>query len=70
MIASAIDAGTSPAAISAAGLVKRYGNLAAVDGLDLEIPAGEFFGLLGPNGSGKQRPFTCWPRWSGQAKVG
>jgi len=53
MIASAIDAGTSPAAISAAGLVKRYGNLAAVDGLDLEIPAGEFFGLLGPNGSGK-----------------
>lgn len=53
MIASAIDASASPAAISAAGLVKRYGSLAAVDGLNLEIPAGQFFGLLGPNGSGK-----------------
>ena len=53
MIATAIGASASPAAISAAGLVKRYGGLAAVDGLDLEIPAGQFFGLLGPNGSGK-----------------
>ncbi|NIO38872.1 MAG: ATP-binding cassette domain-containing protein [Burkholderiales bacterium] len=53
MIAEAIYNTNSPAAISAAGLVKRYGTLAAVDGLDLEIPAGQFFGLLGPNGSGK-----------------
>jgi ABC-2 type transport system ATP-binding protein len=53
MIAPAIDGSASPAAISAAGLVKRYGSLTAVDGLDLEIPAGQFFGLLGPNGSGK-----------------
>ena len=35
------------------GLVKRYGALVAVDGLDLEIGAGECFGLLGPNGAGK-----------------
>ena len=53
MIAPAIDQTSIPAAISAAGLVKRYGALTAVDGLDLEIPAGQFFGLLGPNGSGK-----------------
>ncbi|MEO8165019.1 MAG: ATP-binding cassette domain-containing protein, partial [Betaproteobacteria bacterium] len=40
-------------AINASGLVKRYGDVLAVDGLDLQIPAGQFFGLLGPNGSGK-----------------
>ena len=40
-------------AIRAAGLTKRYGEVLAVDGLDLEIPSGQFFGLLGPNGSGK-----------------
>ena len=40
-------------AVNARGLVKRYGNVLAVDGLDLDIPAGQFFGLLGPNGSGK-----------------
>jgi ABC-2 type transport system ATP-binding protein len=33
--------------------VKRYGDLVAVDGLDLEVRAGECFGLLGPNGAGK-----------------
>lgn len=40
-------------AVNASGLVKRYGDVLAVDGLDLDIPAGQFFGLLGPNGSGK-----------------
>ncbi|MGH9888579.1 MAG: ABC transporter ATP-binding protein, partial [bacterium] len=40
-------------AVNASGLVKRYGAVLAVDGLDLEIPTGQFFGLLGPNGSGK-----------------
>jgi ABC-2 type transport system ATP-binding protein len=34
-------------------LTKRYGNLVAVDALDLEVHAGEIFGLLGPNGAGK-----------------
>ena len=34
-------------------LVKKFGSLAAVDGLDLEVRRGECFGLLGPNGAGK-----------------
>lgn len=42
-----------PLAVSCQGLVKRYGDLVAVDGLDLEVRAGECFGLLGPNGAGK-----------------
>ena len=41
------------AAISIRGLVKRYGEFAAVDGLDLDIRRGEIFALLGPNGAGK-----------------
>ena len=40
-------------AIQAAGLCKDYGPLRAVDHLDLDVPSGQFFGLLGPNGSGK-----------------
>ena len=40
-------------AIRCSSLVKKYGDLAAVDGLDLEVRAGECFGLLGPNGAGK-----------------
>src|SRR5436309_15665750 len=34
-------------------LTKRFGSLAAVDGLDLEVREGEVFGFLGPNGAGK-----------------
>jgi ABC-2 type transport system ATP-binding protein len=41
------------AAISVRGLVKRYGESLAVDGLDLDIRRGEIFALLGPNGAGK-----------------
>src|SRR5256712_12319955 len=40
-------------AIECRGLVKRYGAVTAVDGLDLTVGAGECFGLLGPNGAGK-----------------
>jgi ABC-2 type transport system ATP-binding protein len=47
------EAVDSAAAVRGIGLVKRYGDISAVDGLDLEIPSGQFFGLLGPNGSGK-----------------
>ncbi|TFV53554.1 ABC transporter ATP-binding protein [Blastococcus sp. TF02A_35] len=41
------------AAISVRGVVKRYGDFTAVDGLDLDIRRGEIFALLGPNGAGK-----------------
>src|SRR5205814_4706430 len=41
------------AALRCEKLVKRYGDLTAVDGLDLEVRRGECFGLLGPNGAGK-----------------
>jgi len=40
-------------AVSVRGLRKRYDDVVAVDGLDLEIASGECFGLLGPNGAGK-----------------
>lgn len=40
-------------AIKTVGLVKRYKDVTAVDGLDLEIPVGEIFALLGVNGAGK-----------------
>jgi ABC-2 type transport system ATP-binding protein len=40
-------------AIRCRNLVKDYGSVRAVDGLDLEVRAGECFGLLGPNGAGK-----------------
>ncbi|HVL99388.1 MAG TPA: ABC transporter ATP-binding protein [Egibacteraceae bacterium] len=52
----------APSAVRARGLVKRYGDFVAVDGIDLEVPAGGCFGVLGPNGAGKttaMRMITC-----------
>jgi lipooligosaccharide transport system ATP-binding protein len=43
----------SQPAISLRQVVKRFGDITAVDGLDLEVPTGICFGLLGPNGAGK-----------------
>lgn len=40
-------------AVEVRGLVKRFGALAALDGVDLDVAAGEVLGLLGPNGAGK-----------------
>ena len=42
-----------PTALLCRGLVKGYGNVVAVNGLELEVHTGECFGLLGPNGAGK-----------------
>ena len=50
--ASATGAGPRPAA-RAAGLVKRFGTLTAVDGMTFDLAPGAIYGLLGPNGSGK-----------------
>ena len=44
---------TALPAIDASGLVKTFGELRAVDGIDLEVGQGEIFGVLGPNGAGK-----------------
>src|SRR5262245_9944621 len=40
-------------AIVCEGLTKRYGNVLALDAVDLSVPAGALFGCLGPNGAGK-----------------
>ncbi|WP_433547039.1 ABC transporter ATP-binding protein [Streptomyces sp. CA-294286] len=42
-----------PAAVRVQGLWKRFGEQVAVAGIDLELPAGKFIGLVGPNGAGK-----------------
>jgi putative spermidine/putrescine transport system ATP-binding protein len=48
-----MDAGVADVDVRAVGVVKRFGEVAAVDGVELEVRRGEFFSLLGPSGSGK-----------------
>jgi hypothetical protein len=61
-------------AIEATGLVKHFGRTAALDGLDLTVPAGSILGMLGPNGAGKTttvRVLTTLLRPDhGEARVG
>ncbi|MEH6583940.1 MAG: ABC transporter ATP-binding protein [Halioglobus sp.] len=40
-------------AVKTRGLSRKFGDLLAVDGVDLEVPSGQIYGFLGPNGSGK-----------------
>ncbi|HBL07658.1 MAG TPA: ABC transporter ATP-binding protein, partial [Acidimicrobiaceae bacterium] len=42
--------GTLTAVIEATGLERRFGDIVAVDGIDLRVDSGEIFGFLGPNG--------------------
>src|ERR1700722_3753903 len=64
---------TVTAAVDAAGLVKTFGRLRAVDGIDLHVHQGEIFGVLGPNGAGKTTALrmlaTLLPIDAGQARV-
>ena len=48
-----MTSGADAAALALRGLVKRFGRTLAVDRLDLDIPAGTFYGVVGPNGAGK-----------------
>jgi ABC-2 type transport system ATP-binding protein len=47
------------AEVRVTNLIKHYGSLTAVDGISLEVHAGEIFGLLGPNGAGKTTTIEC-----------
>ena len=52
------------ALLEARGVVKRFGGLTAVDGVDIRVEVGEMVGLIGPNGSGKTTLFDCLSRVS------
>jgi ABC-2 type transport system ATP-binding protein len=69
----------TPLMIEAHGLTKRFGSTLALDGLDLEVPAGAILGVLGPNGAGKSTairilttlglPDSGWARVAGHDVV-
>ncbi len=46
-------------AVETRSLRKNFGELAAVDGIDLAVPKGSFYGFLGPNGAGKSTTIKC-----------
>ena len=52
-VARAAPAAGAPTVLSIAGLVKRFGENTAVDGISLDVRAGSFYGIVGPNGAGK-----------------
>ncbi len=53
MSQTTIAQNTTELAVETSAIIKRYGNVTALDGLDLAVPAGTVLGLLGPNGAGK-----------------
>jgi ABC-2 type transport system ATP-binding protein len=49
----------SELALATAGLTRHFGTFTAVDGIDLAVPRGSFYGFLGPNGAGKSTTIKC-----------
>ena len=72
-VARGVAGPTTGAAIEVRGLVRRFGAVTAVDGLDFAVPQGEVFGFLGPNGAGKSTTIkmlcTLLRPTAGQASV-
>lgn len=70
---SEVESRRDDLAVFTSGLCKRYGRVAAVDGLDLEVPVGSIYGLIGPNGAGKTTTFailaTLLKQTSGTARI-
>ncbi|MCX6356889.1 MAG: ABC transporter ATP-binding protein [Candidatus Aureabacteria bacterium] len=60
-------------AVSARGLLKKFGDAVAVDGIDFDVREGECFGIIGPNGAGKTTTmkmiYCATPRTSGELSV-
>ncbi|WP_297359658.1 ABC transporter ATP-binding protein [Mycetocola sp.] len=48
-----VDAATTPVVLRITGLSRRFGDTVAVDGIDLDVHKGSFYGIVGPNGAGK-----------------
>ena len=68
-----MNTGGAAAAVEAHGLVKRYGQIDAVRGIDFAVRPGECFGFLGPNGAGKSTTMkiltSFLPATSGRASI-
>lgn len=58
-MSTAVSRDAAGAAVSIRGLVKRYGSVAAVNGLDLTVDVGSVTAVLGPNGAGKTTTIEC-----------
>src|SRR5579884_2072488 len=54
-----LSGSNTPAAVAVRGLLKTFGDVVAVDDLNLQVPAGVLFGFLGPNGAGKTTTIAC-----------